>query len=288
MPTLSQILRSAAADQRAIARIRARLSHTQSLSTRKHLLLRIRRLEDHLNKLYAQFLAKNVPGAFTVFGSRQPRPISGIIVHVDVSVDGVYFSNPAPTVKNKQRVWVRTRVDTGEKSGAGDRSDLPYLCQMRWTVPKGWTRQDNIGLAGRKEFFVSLPLTVTREFKAPTRGSTKANWGVYVDVFHPLDSSRNPSPSVVTANPSALLSLNVSSIPNGYKIYTVNSSKRISATTTINVASAGAVWAVEPTEYKRYFVGSSSYRIINRIVSGPYAGKYIDITQSGVYAVPDF
>jgi hypothetical protein len=233
-------------------------------------------------------LAKNVPGAFTVFGSRQPRPISGIIVHVDVSTDGLYFSNPAPTIKNNQRVWVRTRVDAGEKSGPGDKSDIPYLCQMRWVVPRGWRRQDTIGSAGRKEFFVSLPLTVTREFKAPTSGSTKANWGVYVDVFAPLDASVNPSPSIVTANPDALLSLYVSSIPNGYKIYTVNSSNRISATSTINVSSSGAVWSVEPTELKRYFVGSTSYRIINKIVSGPYAGKYIDITQSGVYAVPDF
>lgn len=113
---------------------------------------------------------------------------SGTLVIVQLSIDGIVFSNPGPIIKSKARVWVRAQIDEAHRGQTGA-PKTHMLCHVRWVslaLSRGFVKQDTIGLPGRDEYFVSYPLTVTREFLAPASGRTDYDWLVFVDLYEPV------------------------------------------------------------------------------------------------------
>ena len=74
MATAQQLLAQAQADQRAINALRHRLSHATTYTERHNLQRRIRKLQDAITALYAQYLKKLGHTAATVVGTtKKPR-----------------------------------------------------------------------------------------------------------------------------------------------------------------------------------------------------------------------
>lgn len=274
MATLAQILRSANSDYWQIASLRAKYSKSTNKTVRRNLLKRIRKLEDHLNKLYAQFLKKNVASAFTVFGSRKPRAIRGLFIEVDVSTDGKYFSNPAPKINNGQRIYVRTRIESSGGSSIGEIGDTPDRAWMTWVYSSSWGRYDKIGTGGRHVYFVSLPLTVTRELKAPASGSTKQNFGVYVDVFKPVD------PSVIFGGSTSTAAICTVILKAGSYWRSFISNGVITGRSEFTTGGFSALMENHNTKY--YWPAMKTYRTLRKILSGAYYGYYINPYETGV------
>lgn len=155
---------------------------------RKNLMERLRRSEQRYRALYAQLLKLGDAAPYSLFQRHVPKRRSGVNVIVDLSLDGLVFSNPAPKIPNGHRIWVRARIEEAHTGDVGV-PKTHEMCHITWAFSKRYRPQDTIGAVGRDEYFVSSPLTVTREFLAPTTGSTKKNFFVYVDLYTRVDES---------------------------------------------------------------------------------------------------
>lgn len=282
MPTVDELLRMARKEQQAIAGLKDRLSHAQSYTERQTLNRRIRQLEDRLAALYAQYLRalkQGGPGPVTVFGTtKKPRTVAGLSVSMDISTDGTYFSNPAPQITNSKRVWVRLKVDVAQKSPfATTKTDLPEMVRCTWVIPKRWVSQDIYGKYGRVEYVVSSPLVVTREFKAPSSGSTKANFGCFVDPYYPIDLLATAPPATA---PVEVTKVSATFEAGSYLIYT-RASNVLILRESVTFATDTS-FLVDETDETFFYTNSLTYLSVREILSGEHAGKFFISGQAGV------
>jgi hypothetical protein len=149
---------------------------------RRNLVARIAAAEKAYNALYAQLLKLGESAPYSLYQKQLATRKNGITVTVELSLDGLSFSNPAPPVPNHAHVWVRAKIEENH-TGAFGIPKSHELLHVTWVYSPLYTRRDHIGSAGRDEFFVSNPLILTREFIAPASGSTKHDFFVYVDTY---------------------------------------------------------------------------------------------------------
>lgn len=158
------------------------LTYTQ----RQNFLTRIREAEAKYNGILSEILRSTKRIPYDLYASTQPIRQSGIDVTVEFSLDGVIFSNPAPTIANNVRVWVRAKIDEAHRGNVGV-PKTHELVHLKWVYSTAIYRKfDNIPVSGHDEYFVSFPLVITREFQTATTGSTKHNFLVYADIYEKI------------------------------------------------------------------------------------------------------
>lgn len=162
----------------------------RTYTERKNFLARIRKLEQQLHLVLRDLTAFTARPNANLHTKTKPKVKSGINVTVELSLDGVIFSNPAPTVPNGARLWVRAKIETAHTGEIGV-PQTPEMCHISWAhTAKGYIKQDYIPISGHDEYFVSFPLVITREFLAPASLPTRSNWLVYVDVYERVNPTR--------------------------------------------------------------------------------------------------
>lgn len=279
MATAEQLLAAAKREEREIKHLRERLSHARTYTERTTLQRRIRQLEDQLASLRARYLRAAAKLPATVFGtSKKPRVYAGLSIQMDISTDGRYFSNPAPKLANGQRCWVRARIDMAQKSPFSTaKTEIPEMIRCTWVVPRGYIVLDNYSKYGRVEPVVSLPLVVTREFKARSSGSTKANFGLYADPYFPVESNAYPPDGAQVERAEVIAVFQ----PGSYYVYT-RTSNVYSARSTITIPPEGAQYTVDEADDRLFYTDGNTYLALRLIESGPYAGKYVNLNQDGI------
>jgi len=155
--------------------------------TRRNLLTRIRAAEKAYDEILKKLLLLDPElGVGNSYRSSQAKQKSGVTIDVEISLDGVVFSNPAPTVPANSTIYVRAVIDEGHTGTTGEPKTHEML-YLQWILGKGYTRLDTIPSTGHVEYFVSFPLTITRKFHAPSSHTAK-NFLVYVDLYDPVDA----------------------------------------------------------------------------------------------------
>lgn len=280
MSTVDDLIRQNAADQEAIAALKRRLSHATSYTERANLLKRIRALQDDQRALYAKLLKAEGHKPATVFGTtKKPRIYAGLAVRMDISDDGLFFSNPSPRLAHGQRAWVRCIIDMAQKSPFSTvKTVMSPFVRLTWVIPHGWTSLDIYPRFGRNEFFISTPLIVTREFHAPSSGSTRGSkFGVYVDPYYPVDalSTDNPASGAIITDANIVAHLDAGT----YRIYSRAANVLDSAT---DHAIGDSDWQVADGDVHLYYTDGATYLNVREIFTGPFAGKYFITGQDGV------
>lgn len=277
MATIEELLARANKDQEALNALKKRLSHSHSYTERNSLLKRIRRLEDDLNRLYAQYLRKLKTAPVSVYGTRKkPRVYAGISVQMDVSTDGQYYSNPSPRITNGHRVWVRSRIEMAQKSPFSTvKTEIPEMVRCTWVIPRHWTILDRYSRFGRIEPVVSLPLIITREFKAPSSGTTRANFGMYADPYYYVDPLAPPPAMSQVEITNTWIEVEAGS----YYLYTRTSNVLSARTLTV---LPDAEYHADDVDQRLFYTDGTTYLLVRAIDSGPYAGKYIVVAQDGI------
>ena len=157
----------------------------------KSILHRQREAEDALHNLLNDYLRtqKVLPLSLLTYTRQYQKVKGGFLILVQISLDGVSYSNPAPSVPNKKRIWVKAQIEDAHRGVAGERPVTHDLCRTTWKYPKGYRQQDTVSPGGRDEYFVSFPLVIIREFLAPTSGSTKGAFLLDVDLYHDVGNA---------------------------------------------------------------------------------------------------
>ena len=281
MATISELMATLRAEREALNGLQQRLSHASSYTERNALMARIRHAEDTIVALTTAIQRAQTTKVYpvTVFGTKKrPSIRQGLSCTMDISTDGFYFSNPAPKIANGQRVWVRLRIAVAQASPfATVRTEIPEMIRCTWVIPKGWKRLDNYSNAGRVERFVSNPLTVTREFKAPSSGTTKAKFGCFVDPYHYVEELAELPPETA---PIETTTVTATLEPGAYRFYTRTSNVLSSYTT--ETFPSGTSFIVDDTDDALFYTDGNTYLLVRNILSGPYGGKYIVIAQEGI------
>ena len=185
-------------DYGEIARLRRKTRHIRSLKhelqntrlsdkmVRRNLKERIRKAEKRYNEVYRR-LTKKTPtiGVGNLHRPRVPRTKSGLDVRVEISLDGKYFSNPAPKIPPSSRIWVRAVIQDTTTQEIGVNNGYEIL-HVDWKVPNGYVRLDTINRWGQDVMMVSNPLIITRKFTAPA-STTRKNWLVIARAMEPFD-----------------------------------------------------------------------------------------------------
>lgn len=153
---------------------------------RQNFLLRIREAERNYNAILGEILRIRRDTRYELYTAQEARRVSGIDVTVEVSLDGVVYSNPAPNIPNGKRVWVRAKIDEAHRGNVGV-PKTHELVHLTWSYSTKYIKLDNIPASGHDEYFVSFPLIITREFTSPASGTTKYNWLVYADLYARTD-----------------------------------------------------------------------------------------------------
>jgi len=188
----AQILTAIRTEQAKLAELQDKLAaldpkdrRLATVSKRKNLMKVIQRLRNSLSALYASYTKTRgvLPFEVMVYAPQKQVSRGGLLVTVDMSMDGVYFSNPGPVVKNKQWLWVRCQITNDSQPDAGEAGRNRDLMFVKWTYPKTWTPLDRQMKGGTDEYFVSYPFTYTRIFKMPKTGKTKGNVKVSAEVY---------------------------------------------------------------------------------------------------------
>lgn len=280
MSTTSQILRQYRANEAAIRKLRVRLSHSHSYTDRANLHHRIRVLQDKLRELYAQYLKATPKDLVTVFGtSKKPRVYAGLSSRMDLSTDGSFFSNPLKNPSHNQRVWVRLTVDIAQKSPFSTvKTALPEIARVQWVIPSRWTRLDVYPRAGRNEYFISMPLVITREFKAPSSGSTSsARFGAYVDPYYSIEpeGGGNPGGGAIVTSSNIVAHFEAGT----YRFYSRAANVLDSAADTSISASD---WNVADGDVNLYYTDGATFLNVRQLLSGPHSGKYVVTGQNGI------
>lgn len=162
---------------------KTRLSDKQ---TRRNLMSRIRAAE----KAYDEILKKimkldSTLGVGNSYRASQVKVKNGVVVTVEISTDGITFSNPGPTIPKNSTIYVRAVIDEAHTGTYGE-PKTHEMCHLRWVLGKGYTRLDTIPSTGHAVYFVSFPLTITRKFHAPS-SNTAQNFLVYCDLYEPVN-----------------------------------------------------------------------------------------------------
>lgn len=152
----------------------------------KSILRKQRDADDALRQLLNDYLRtqKVLPLSLLTYTRQYQVARGGFLILVSISLDGVVYSNPAPSVPNGKRIWVKARIEDAHRGVAGERPTTHDLCRTTWKFPKGYLQQDRVSPGGRDEYFVSFPLVIIREFLAPKSGSTKGAFLLDVDLYH--------------------------------------------------------------------------------------------------------
>lgn len=167
--------------------LRAEYSATRlsQYKLRRNLLARIAEAERQLNDLLHHTLGVEDTHTASLYKPRVAFNKFGLLVILELSLDGTYYANPAPKVPAGKTVWVRATIDEAHHGERG----IPFthdMFRLRWTVPSGFTPLDTIPKTGHDVYAVCWPLVVTRRFKAPGSG-TNRNWLLDVWPYERLD-----------------------------------------------------------------------------------------------------
>lgn len=154
--------------------------------TRKNIMARLRAAEKAYDEILKKLLTLDPTlGVGNSYRETQAKTKNGVNVTVDISVDGVTFSNPGPEVPANHTIYVRCTIDEAH-TGTTGQPKTHEMVHLKWILGKGYTRLDTIPSTGHVEYMVSFPLIITRKFKAPS-SHTAQNFLVYVDLFEPVN-----------------------------------------------------------------------------------------------------
>lgn len=175
-------------DEKSRRRVLKELRNTplSDRRTRRSIKQRIRKSEQRYNEIYRNLTRKNPTiGVGNLHRPRVPRNKSGIDVRVEISLDGKYFSNPAPTIPGDSTIWVRVVVTdtTTQEVGVTNGYEIAHV---DWKIPAGYSKLDTLNNWGHDVMFVSNPLIITRKFTAPA-SETNKNWLVIVRAMERFD-----------------------------------------------------------------------------------------------------
>lgn len=155
---------------------------------RRSLMERLRKAERANTVTLAQITKLGSQAPASLYSPKQQQIIGGLNIRVEISLDGLTYSNPGPTIPNSAHIWVRAIIDEAHRGEAGF-PKTHEMCHVTWSYYSGFHKLDIIPASGHDEFFVSYPLTLTREFTAPSSGSTHHDFFVYVDLYEPINAS---------------------------------------------------------------------------------------------------
>lgn len=177
-----------------VSSLSAAVKHNRwhSYSQRRSLQDRLRKAERQQRQLLSQITQLGEVGPFSLFSAKKQQISGGVTVRVEISLDGLSYSNPGPSIPHGAHVWVRAVIDEAHRGEAG----YPItheMCHVSWTYYSGYRARDKVPPGGEDDFFVSYPLTITREFTAPSGGSTSHDFFVYVDLYEPVNDPTGTS-----------------------------------------------------------------------------------------------
>lgn len=164
-----------------ITDLKAQLRHTKlsQYKVRRNLLERISAAERRYNDLMHHVLTSDDQHTASLHKPAQAYNHAGLRVTLELSLDGTYYSNPAPKVPKSAIVWVRAVI---EENHHGDKG-IPQthdMFRLQWKPAAGYRALDSIPRTGHDVYAVCWPLVVTRRFRAPATGTNK-NW--LLDVY---------------------------------------------------------------------------------------------------------
>lgn len=176
--------------ERAASKLRNELSKARFASAhyRQNILVRLRKAEKTVHNLNTAIHKDQTTLAASLYQAQQIKNMGGVTVTVEASLDGQAYSNPAPTIPHSAHVWIKaTIVETIVKPKSSGVPITHTRAHVHWVIPSGWVAMDTIPKSGRDEFLVSNPLTIIREFTAPSSGPTNKPHFCYVDVYEQID-----------------------------------------------------------------------------------------------------
>lgn len=167
--------------QKEIRDLREKYRHTRlsQYKARRNLLARITAAERRYNDLMHHVLREQDRHTASLYKPRVTANEAGLLVILELSLDGTYYSNPAPVVPPNATVWIRGVIEEAHHGDLG----IPRthdMFRLRWTLGKGYTPLDNIPRTGHDVYAVCWPLVITRRFQAPG-SNTKKNF--LLDVY---------------------------------------------------------------------------------------------------------
>lgn len=164
------------------ASVKAHRWHTYK--QRRSLMARLRAAETANRAVLSQLTKLGETQGVGLYTKKKQQTVGGVNIRVELSLDGLAFSNPGPVIPHSAHIWVRATIDEAHRGEAGY-PKTHEMCHITWSYFSGYHPRDTIPKAGHDEFFVSYPLIITREFDAPGSGSTKHDFFVYVDLYEP-------------------------------------------------------------------------------------------------------
>lgn len=187
--SLDQVLRAVEGPllKQEITDLRAELRRTKlsNYKVRRNILDRLAEAERRYNDLMNHVLADQDVHSASLFQRRVAYNKFGLLVILELSLDGTYYANPAPRVPASKVVYVRAVIDEAHHGDKG----IPLthdMFRLRWTIPSGFTPLDTIPRTGHDVYAVCWPLVITRRFRAPAT-STNRNWLLDVYPYERVD-----------------------------------------------------------------------------------------------------
>lgn len=187
MSTLNEMFETLKTYESTLRKLRRQLSNTRlsQYTTRRNILQRIAEVEGRYKRLYAKYLTATRTYEASLYKPTKAYFKNGFHVTLELSLDGVYYSNPAPKVPVNANVWVRAVIDEAHHGDAG----VPRthdMFRLRWVKGKGYTALDTIPSTGHTVYAVCWPLVIVRKFNAPS-SNTKKNFLLDVEAYERVD-----------------------------------------------------------------------------------------------------
>ena len=168
--------RRAAQDRLEQLRQQYKNARSDAWVVKNNLLVRIRDTEDEITAINRVLGEDPVPEVtHTVSGNVDNKFKGGVRVAMSFAIDEpgqeLSFSDTLSTIPNGAYVVARADIAFGDRSWTPGRLMQPDMCRVDWEVPQAWTAID-AAPASTDEFICSNPLTIMRDFIAPSTGNT--------------------------------------------------------------------------------------------------------------------
>jgi hypothetical protein len=184
---VASMKKQAATIKKEISSLRADLRHHRlsSYSVRRNILARIRKAEQTYNTLLQNLHIAEKVVSGELYRKKLQKIKGGVDVRVEISLDGIYYSNPAPDIKPNKIIYVRCIISDAHRGVSGSGIPITHeMAHLTWVAGKGYVAQDKIPKGGHNVWFVSHPLVIIRKFKSPA-SKTNQNFLVNVDLYEP-------------------------------------------------------------------------------------------------------
>jgi hypothetical protein len=181
---INSLQKKVTTEQASIAALQGQYdSRVGTYSVRANLLDRIRTLESQAAALTRLLQSEQATYAGDLYKAQTQLVKGGVDVTVEISLDGVYYSNPAPDIPVNSIIWVRCVISDAHRGTTSSGVPVTHImAHLSWIPGTGYVAQDWIPDSGHDVVFVSQPLIITRKFKAPA-ADTDQEFLVNVDLY---------------------------------------------------------------------------------------------------------